>query len=495
MVAVGVLLIAERPLAVPAATAAEQDPALTIDRVSINPDGTGVFGGIGAPNARVALMLGGRAIGEAIANAQGGWQLELGRALTAGEHRIRAVAHADNTTEPKIGVTVRISIPSGFGSLPAAHGPASDTTEQDLRRRASELADRASRGFDELLPKLTGTGAPGVKLAAIQKTQVTADADGSMADAFMQWLATMLANAQEWLESSARDYQSVIVRRLSDPVAEPSGAPTAEKQSRGPSAPPVASQPARQPDPDALRRAESERLRQAEIDRAAASRRAAEEEASRKVAEQQRIAAVERAKAEAESRRRAADEARRQQQEAAKAEAQSRAAEEARRQQEAARADAEAKRKAAEAQRIAGERAKLEAEVKRKAAEAQRLAVAEAAKAQAEAERRAAEATQAAAERAARAAADAARKAAEEARIALVEKPARADSSAAGARAEPLPATLGKRAASRRAARRDRRPVAEQAGGSPWCNFFHYRYPMQLLDPGQWLAPASLLRR
>jgi hypothetical protein len=100
----------------------------------------------------------------------------------------------------------------------------------------------------------------------------------------------------------------------------------------------------------------------------------------------------------------------------------------------------------------------------------------------------------AAAERA-RAAAEAERKAAEEARIASVEKPARPDLGAAGARTEPLPVTLGKRAASRRPVRRDRRPVADQAGGWPWCNFFYYRYPMQLLDPGQWLAPASLLRR
>jgi hypothetical protein len=462
VLAVGAVLVAARPAAVLAATAAEQDRAPTIDRVSINADGTGVFGGFGTPNARIALSLAGRAIGETIADADGGWQLELPRALAAGEHRIRAVAHADNAAEPRVGATVRISIPNAFGLPSAAQGSAADTTGQDLLRRASELADRASRGFDELLPELTGTANPGMNLVAIQKTEVTTEADGSMADAFIQWLASVLANAQEWLESSARDYQSVIVRRLSDAVAEPSGAPTAEKQSREPTFPPAASLPPSPPDAGAVRRAEAERLRQAEIERAVAGRRAAEEEARRKTEEAGRV------KAEAEAKRRVADEARRQQQEAAKSEAEAkrRAAEEARRQQEAASAAAEAKRKAA-------------------AAEAQRLAAAEAARAETDAKRKAGEAAQVP-------------KGAGEpqARTALADKPEPAELRPARPKAGPTAASLGKRAASGRTAKRDRSEVAGAAppGSELWCNFFHYRYPMQLLDPGQWLAAAPLRR-
>jgi hypothetical protein len=440
----------------------------TISRVSIGPDGTGVFEGVSAPRARIALTLEGRAIARTIADARGSWQLNLPQAFAVGEHRLEAVARTDDQREPSIGEMIRISIPDGFGALRDIGERTANRAEQNLLLRAGELADRASGRFDELLPDLAASGdrmeraaapaesqrklqavppateqprtvAPGVKIAQIEEKPAppAVGNDGSMLDDVLQWLASTLANVQAWLESSQRDYQSVIVRRLSNPAAVVLTPSTVQLPSRiGP--------------PDAGRLAEAERLRRAEADRAAQ----AEAEASRKSAESQRIATAEKAKAEAEAKHKAAQEARRQ--------------------QAAAKADAEAKRKSAEAQKTtAAEPARALGETKREAAEV--------------AQRRQEVNEQPLG-------------ASKDTRTASSDKQQRSRVSDAGVRAAGPTSRPSNRAASQRMGRRDRsdlvRPApADKLGSEDLCNFFRYRYPMALLDPGGWLTVSAPQRR
>jgi len=497
-----------------AAEAAQRVEGPTISRVSIAPDGTGLFEGVSAPGARIALRSKGRALGRTIADGQGTWQLNLPLAFGSGEHRIEAVARTDDRGEPRIGAMIRISIPDGFGSLPDRSARPAGPTEHNLLLRAGELADRASRRFDELLPELAATDGRREPAAASAKSQPElqpvppatsrqkvaqldenrpapdAGDDRPAPDDTWQWLSAILADVKAWLEASARDYQSVIVRRLSDPITTAITAPAAQMPS-GTEAPPAAKSPRASQPPDAQRSAEAERLRQAEADRAAAAaqsaaagQRAAEAEAGRRAAEAQRMAAAEKARVEAEAKRRAA-----------------------------AKVDAEARRKAAEAQRIAtAEKARAEAEAKRRAAEEVRRQQA-ADTADADARRKSAEAQQPTAPVPAqplgetrREAQDAPRGrdlpeqplgAAKDARTALSDQQQRTDISDAGAKAADAASRPGKRGTSRGVARRNavRRPSSDKPGSDDLCNFFRYRYPMALLDPGGWLSAGAPQRR
>jgi colicin import membrane protein len=298
-----------------------------------------------------------------------------------------------------------------------------------------------------------------VKLAAFQVSQpVSIHGDAAAGEGLLQWLASILADAEAWLEASARDYQSVIVRRLANPPPTTLGAPKVQ-------APPVLTPSA-----------EAERLREAEARRAA-------EEARR----QEQLA-----KAEAEARR------------ASEAEARRKAAEEARRQQELAKAEAETKRKVAEAQRLAEAEAKRKAvdearrrqdlaraeeEVARKTAEARRLAEAEAKRQEADDLRRQQELAKAEAEAQRIAAAELRRLPQSAEPPASQEQGARSMSVAA-----PAPLGTTKRTALRKA-RRDKpqlvRYTGVTAGSGNWCDFFQYSYPMELLDPGHWLSASA----
>jgi hypothetical protein len=475
------MLAAVASLAAESHRAAAADPSrdreTVISRVSVGPEGSGRFEGGSAPHARIALVLDGRTIGETTANPEGAWQMSVAQSFPAGDHRVRAVARTDEG-EPSVSATVRISIPVAFAE------PAAETAEGDLIRRAGELADRASKAFDELLPRLTDPAGtigpmpspdeagllpqppPGVKLAAFQVTQpVPVHSDAATGEGVLQWLASILAGAEAWLEASARDYQSVVVRRLAEPPPTALGAPKVQRP------------PASQPLDLTTRAAEAERLREAEAKRAADEARRREQLA----------------KAEADARRLAEAEAKRK-------------ADEARRQQERARVDAETVRKAAEARRLEEaearrkvadevrrqqELARAEAEISRKAAEAQRLAEAEAKRREAEEVRRQQEVARSDIETQRMAAAE------NRSQPQPAEPPAASLEPGARAMAVATPAPLGvsKRATPRKAARRDKPQLARYtgatAGSGNWCDFFQYSYPMELLDPGHWVSAST----
>ena len=78
-------------------------------------------------------------------------------------------------------------------------------------RRASKLADDASRHFDEVMPGLTGAkpAAPAVRLAQATTPKQQPSAQAPASDDF-------LAPVWDWLERAQKQYQDVIVKPLSE---------------------------------------------------------------------------------------------------------------------------------------------------------------------------------------------------------------------------------------------------------------------------------------
>ena len=75
------------------------DP-LTIDLARVKPDGSAVFAGTAAPNAKIRIFEGNILLGETIANANGEWVIMLEKSLASGQHLISVVMErSDGTTE------------------------------------------------------------------------------------------------------------------------------------------------------------------------------------------------------------------------------------------------------------------------------------------------------------------------------------------------------------------------------------------------------------
>ena len=75
------------------------DP-LTIDLARVKPDGSAVFAGTAAPNAKIRIFEGDILLGETIANANGEWVIVLEKSLAAGQHLISVgMERSDGTTE------------------------------------------------------------------------------------------------------------------------------------------------------------------------------------------------------------------------------------------------------------------------------------------------------------------------------------------------------------------------------------------------------------
>ena len=73
---------------------------LTIDLARVKPDGSAVFAGTAAPNAKIRIFEGNILLGETIANANGEWVVVLEKSLAAGQHLISvAMEHSDGTSE------------------------------------------------------------------------------------------------------------------------------------------------------------------------------------------------------------------------------------------------------------------------------------------------------------------------------------------------------------------------------------------------------------
>ncbi len=307
-------------------------------------------------------------------------------------------------------------------------------------------------------PPAPSAAPPGVPVAPAAPARVAAPVEK---DAFDEVLETV----NDWLDRASRQYQAIIVRRLSDPNPTESAMPSVKNL-------PPASQPAvvaattPPPQPkaveDAAKIAEQQR-REAEASRVAAAKaeadakaRAEAESKARAEDEARRVAAAAKAKADAEAKAKADEEASRVAAAAAAkaradAEAKAKAEDDARRVAVAAAAaaakakdDADAKAKAEEDARkvAAAAKAKADADAQAKAEavamakveeEARRVAAAAAAKAKTAT----AEASIAAAAAAAVAAAAVAAKAEETRKVAVAEQARRAVETAKAETAKP----------------------------------------------------------
>lgn len=216
------------------------DHAPTFVRIVINASGTSIFEGLGSPGTDVTLSLGPRVIGTAKPDAAGQWRLLLEKPLEPGDHRITSSSKSLDQSRDLAGQDVRISIPEQFQgqaivAYEAPAGPAPAIRDAQ-RQRAEALAKAASEKFSEVIPETAAQP----RLAQVP-AQPSPPAAAKAAPA-AQRLAPpagdtgLTAPLTNWLERSAKDYQDLVVRGLSEPAGG-GGAVPAPAAKPAPSAP------------------------------------------------------------------------------------------------------------------------------------------------------------------------------------------------------------------------------------------------------------------
>ncbi len=421
-------------------TAVTRGPRPTFSRIVIEPTGISRLEGAGPPGGQVTLNAAGRPIAVTTVDGGGRWAVTLTKALPPGEHRIAAVL--GTSSGAVAGEDVRVFVPvdlageavvayEATGHLTVAERAASQPVSDDVRRRAGEIADEATKTFGVILD-----GEQKKKKAPEAATRVAGDAGPAVPEAAREGDspepgATLLERLQRWFGSASETYRRDVARPLSLPAP---GTPEAdalvraqqEKKDRAKAAARRYAEKRREAE-QSLAAAKAKQEREAEANGTAektAALKSRQAEAARREQENGKRAAEEAARrtaeteAQFESSLKRLDEAQRAQDERAMAEAQKSI--------DAARADYQARRAAAEEiaardaadSKVAAERAAAKAAADKAAAEkaAQKAAADKAATARAAAEQLAAD----------KRAAEAARQ--EKARLALAqEEKAKAD--------------------------------------------------------------------
>lgn len=209
------------------------DHAPTFVRIVINASGTSIFEGLGSPGTDVTLSLGPRVIGTAKPDAAGQWRLLLEKPLEPGDHRITSSSKSLDQSRDLAGQDVRISIPEQFQgqaivAYEAPAGPAPAIRDAQ-RQRAEALAKAASEKFSEVIPDT----AVQPRLAQVPAQPSPPAAQRPSPPVGDTGFTAPLTN---WLERSARDYQDLVVRGLSEPAGSGGAAP-APAAKPAPSAP------------------------------------------------------------------------------------------------------------------------------------------------------------------------------------------------------------------------------------------------------------------
>lgn len=237
-------------------------------RIAIDGRGIPTFEGIASPGTEVRLDIGGKVVGTARTDAGGTWNLSLPSPLSTGDHRIASSAMSLDQSRVLVGQEVRIAIPDAFAGSPivAYEAPqpvraASDLDQQ--RQRAEDLAAAATEKFSEVVPerpKPSPSPSPRLAQAPPAAPPAAPKSDGGSSAASKPPPAAqkgappdrpsdITAPVVDWLERSARDYQGIIVKGLSQPQLQ-SGAGASAKApdlkpvaptGAAPSAPPAAS--------------------------------------------------------------------------------------------------------------------------------------------------------------------------------------------------------------------------------------------------------------
>lgn len=329
----------------------------SFSQIEIAADGRIEFRGIGTPGAQVSLMRHGQMSGSTVIASDGTWSLSVAGPLPVGEHLFSSRSNSASGGSAVAGGDVRIAIPSAFGTGAAAivveDAPRLDAREQNLRRRAEELAGAANERFSQIETERAGQSQSTTRNSRAaerlreQRRRIAAGEGDKTEGGVLFWL-------QDWLASANRDFQGKVVRRLQ--VPGPSGSPDSLAERSAPEKSAATSDMTSAGEDKA--RIATEAAAQDEARRIAAYRAAAAEEA-RKMREARERALLAAEVAERRRRAEAAGNAK----DAAEADARDKAAAEAR-----ARAEAEQKQMAAARQ----------VEVDRSAQEAARLAASKA---------------------------------------------------------------------------------------------------------------------
>ncbi len=189
-----------------------------IEKITIAPDAASLIEGRSTAQAAIDLLAGGKPVGTATAKADGSWAIVVERGLGAGDHRLEVRSRAGAGALEMIADTARISVPHTMsGPLVVSYVTAPEPEPSIGRGPVSEIA--AALAIDGAMspaatPKSgsnTGTAASPARFAQVQAPAAgTADAP--------------LAPVRDWLRRAERDYQGIVVRKLTgadDAVAVP----------------------------------------------------------------------------------------------------------------------------------------------------------------------------------------------------------------------------------------------------------------------------------
>jgi LysM repeat protein len=225
------------PQAAPALAAASAAPSFDI--VKVDPSGHAVIAGRAAPGAKVAVLDGGKKLGDVTADDRGEWVLVPTGPMTPGERQLTLEA-TDPATGAKTSSTDTVALavappnsPAGSGSgtvavlLPGnASQPAQALQTPNARDGSLSLDTAEYNGKGELM--LSGHASPGVTLRLYAENQplasVTADDQGRWSSVSPHPKAS--GKIELRVDQLAAD--GTVAQRIAEPFESPAAAQAAE---------------------------------------------------------------------------------------------------------------------------------------------------------------------------------------------------------------------------------------------------------------------------
>ena len=254
--------------------------------IEIDPNGRIRFEGHGTPGSRVTLNRHGEPFASAVVTPKGDWSVTLDGQMSSGVHVFSSSAAQPTNGTAIEGGDVRIAIPRelavpGGTEKGQSHGAVGGNVRQDdVRRRAEDIAGAASEEFSRIQERQISQASP-----PVDQKGTSAGQEEQEGGSFLFWM-------QEWLASSNRQFQGKIMRRLQVPSPEAEAAAEVELKRK-------------KEDTAAVEQKAEEARRQAEA--AEAQRKAEEARRQAEAAEAQRKAEEARRQAEAAEAQRKAE--------------------------------------------------------------------------------------------------------------------------------------------------------------------------------------------
>ena len=190
--------------------------------IEIDPNGRIRFEGHGTPGSRVTLNRHGEPFASAVVTPKGDWSVTLDGQMSSGVHVFSSSAAQPTNGTAIEGGDVRIAIPRelavpGGTEKGQSHGAVGGNVRQDdVRRRAEDIAGAASEEFSRIQERQISQASP-----PVDQKGTSAGQEEQEGGSFLFWM-------QEWLASSNRQFQGKIMRRLQVPSPEAEAAAEVE---------------------------------------------------------------------------------------------------------------------------------------------------------------------------------------------------------------------------------------------------------------------------